>query len=207
MIAKQSLKFLKANVASLKGKVPQGISKKQSLAPRSTGRLSRVDLGPKPAQAFRSVRAREQHRLATYPLGYQLDQARKRVAKLSELLFPVSSPASRFASSPTPGPAPWAPQPWSPSGSQVVTAEDDGDLIMCDDDNSLMSDGGDVFMSDAPEEETYPDDGLDMEDVVFDDAFDDGDIMMKDAPGMPTFGLHSYQSHTRDYSVNMVDVR
>lgn len=95
MFSKQSLKFFKSNLAFFKGQGSQGVCMKQNLSSRSTGRLSRLDFGPKPADAScstRNDRAGEHYRLATYPRGYQLEKKRVKAARLSKLLFPAPAP-------------------------------------------------------------------------------------------------------------------
>ncbi|KAK5061379.1 hypothetical protein LTR84_007921 [Exophiala bonariae] len=206
MIAKQALRYLKGVVSSFKGKVASGIAK--SLSPRGTGRLSRVNQAPKPAQATLSVRARADYRLATYPLGYQAEKKRKRDAKLYELFFPTSSrassPAPSFVSSSS-FYTPSTSQPSSPFGFQGVV--DDGpDMMMIDEEDILVADNGDVAMNDAPSE--FYDDNMDFElEYVVDDFFDDGDSLMEDALPLPEGIPCQYPSHTRVFSIHMaVDV-
>lgn len=78
---------------------------KRSLPSRSTGRLSRLDFGPKPASpcSNRNNRAGEQYRLATYPRGYQLEKKRAKVARIYKLPFPppalqTTQPSEPFGS-------------------------------------------------------------------------------------------------------------
>lgn len=198
MIAKQSIKFLlKTAAAAFKGKVSTGIS--NSLGPRASGRLSRVDLGPKPAQAFRSVRAREQYRLATEPLRYQVERARKRRVKLAGLLEQADlvSPISPALYGPP------TPQPSTTSRWQDFVVDDE-DITMIDNDDVFLEEDDDVVMNDAPEEEYDIDMEFEMEHAVVDEFFDDGNNMRENEPPLPNGIPHSYLSHNRDSSVDMI---
>lgn len=97
MLSKRSLPSFKSNITLFKGQSSRSVRVRKTISSRSTGRLSRVDFGPKPVQASKKyplpfIPACFRKDTATYPRGYQLSKARARATRIEQVLSPAPVP-------------------------------------------------------------------------------------------------------------------